>query len=450
MPKRYDFTIPTLGKAKIKSPILLSKICGDTIANYVRDEEEILYHVTVDQHSRGQNHEDFGTVQKAGPRERIYFHPNHVRAGIMTCGGLCPGLNDVIRSLVRTLWYRYGVRRITGIRFGYNGLLGVVDDSLMDLNPTVVDDIHRIGGSLLGNSRGGGDRTEEIVDGIERLNMNMIFIIGGDGTQKGALTIAEEIERRGLKISVVGIPKTIDNDLSFIERSFGFETAVVRATEAVFAAHQEAHSAVNGVGLVKLMGRDSGFIAAHTAIASQDVNYVLIPEVLFDLDGENGLFAHLKTRLERRNHVVIVVAEGAGQNHLPAQVETDASGNKKAGDIGLYIKQSIIEHFTEINMPVNLKYIDPGYIIRSSAAIPTDSLYCSRLGMNAVHAAMAGKTKILISLLNNYFVHVPIELAVQTRNYVDPEGSLWRDVIDATGMPIQMTNPAQNGKNGRD
>jgi 6-phosphofructokinase 1 len=355
----------------------------------------------------------------------------------MTCGGLCPGLNDVIRSVVRNLWYRYGVRRITGIRFGYNGLLGNVEDSIIELNPTVVDDIHRIGGSMLGSSRGGGDRTEDLVDALERLNINMLFPIGGDGTQKGALAIANEIERRGLKIAVVGVPKTIDNDLSFIEKSFGFETAVVRATEAVYAAHQEAHSAINGVGLVKLMGRDSGFIAAHTAIASHDVNYVLIPEVPFELEGKGGLFEHLKARLERRKHAVIVVAEGAGQEHLAAENGTDASGNRKLGDIGLYLKQKIVDHFKSIGFPVNLKYIDPSYIIRSSTAIPTDSLYCSRLGTNAVHAAMAGKTKILISLLNNHFVHVPIATATKTRNYVDPEGSLWRDVIDATGMPIQ-------------
>lgn len=438
---KYDFTIPTLGPGKVKSPILLSKVFGDTIANYVSDDEKILYHIQVDEHDPGCSYEDYGIIQKAGPREKIYFNPDHVRAGIITCGGLCPGLNDVIRSAVRTLWYRYGVRRITGIKFGYNGLLGAVDDSLMDLNPDVVDDIHRIGGSILGSSRGGGDRTDEIVDAIERLNLNMLFTIGGDGTQKGALAIAEEIERRKLKIAVVGIPKTIDNDLSFIERSFGFETAVVRATESVFAAHQEAHSAINGVGLVKLMGRDSGFIAAHTAMASHDVNFVLIPEVPFDLEGPDGLFEQLKKRLERRNHAVIVVAEGAGQEHLDADARTDASGNKILGDIGLFLKKRIVEHFQSIGYPVNLKYIDPSYIIRSSVAIPTDSLYCSRLGTNAVHAAMAGKTKTLISLLNNHYVHVPIELATRTRNYVDPEGSLWRDVIDSTSMPIQMTNP---------
>jgi 6-phosphofructokinase 1 len=313
----------------------------------------------------------------------------------------------------------------------------------MELDPDVVDDIHRIGGSVLGSSRGGGERTSDIVDAIERLNLSQVYIIGGDGTQKGALKIAEEIQARGLKISVIGIPKTIDNDLSFIEKSFGFETAVVRATEAIYAAHQEAHSAINGVGLVKVMGRESGFIAAHTAIASHDVNFVLIPEVPFELEGPNGFFEHLRKRLEARNHAVVLISEGAGQQlmaHAEQNLGTDASGNKRLGDIGIFLKEKISAYFKEIGMPMNLKYIDPSYIIRSSEAIPTDSMYCSRLGSNAVHAAMAGKTKVLVSLVNNNFVHLPIEIAVRTRNTVDPESSLWRDVIDATGMPVKMTS----------
>jgi len=313
----------------------------------------------------------------------------------------------------------------------------------MELNPDVVDDIHRIGGSVLGSSRGGGERTGDIVDSIERLNLNQLYIIGGDGTQKGALKIANEIQERGLKIAVIGVPKTIDNDLSFIEKSFGFETAVVKATEAVYAAHQEAHSAYNGIGLVKVMGRESGFIAAHTAIASHDVNYVLIPEVPFELKSPNGLFAHLERRLEKRQHAVILVSEGAGQDLMHADTTslgTDASGNKKLGDIGTFLRDRITAHFRSRKIPMSLKYIDPSYIIRSSTAIPSDSMYCSRLGSNAVHAGMAGKTKTLVSLVNNHFVHLPIEVAVQTRNTVDPESSLWRDVIDATGMPMKMTN----------
>jgi 6-phosphofructokinase 1 len=379
-------------------------------------------------------------LEKAGPRQRIYFSPGHVHAAIVTCGGLCPGLNDVIRAITRCLWYRYGVRRISGVRYGYQGLLPDNNIPTMELSPDIVDDIHKIGGTVLGSSRGGGDQTEEIVDTVERMNVNMLFAIGGDGTQKGALAIAEEIGRRGLKISVVGVPKTIDNDLAYIQRSFGFETAVAEATTAVASAHTEAHSAINGIGLVKLMGRDSGFIAANTAVASHEANFVLIPEVPFELDGPNGLLAHLEKRLDRRGHAVVIVAEGAGQQLFPVSEVTDASGNRILGDIGIHLKKRITEYFKTAGIGVSLKYIDPSYIIRSAVAAPTDSLYCARLGNNAAHAAMSGKTQTVISLVNNVFVHVPIKMVVSTRNYVDPESSLWRDVIEATHQPLRMTN----------
>jgi len=446
MATTYDFTVESLGEAKISSPITYSTVEGDAIANYVRDDEHILYDIRVraDQPSETPAADAASPthlLQMAGPRQRIYFSPSHVHAAIVTCGGLCPGLNDVIRAITRCLWYRYGVQRITGVRFGYQGFLPENNIPTMELDPNVVDDIHKIGGTVLGSSRGGGDRIETIVDTLERMNANMLFAIGGDGTQKGALAIAEEIGRRGLKISVIGVPKTIDNDLAFIQRSFGFETAVGEAVQTVFSAHTEAHAAINGIGLVKLMGRDSGFIAAHTAVASHEANFVLVPEVPFELDGPNGLFEHLRRRLERRGHAVVIVAEGAGQEHFPESEVTDASGNRKLGDIGVYLKERIAAHFKQIGMGVNLKYIDPSYIIRSAVAAPTDALYCARLGNNAAHAAMAGKTKIVISQVNNIFVHVPIRMVVSTRNKIDPESSLWRDVIEATHQPLQMTNP---------
>jgi 6-phosphofructokinase 1 len=301
--------------------------------------------------------------------------------------------------------------------------------------------VHKVGGTFLGSSRGGGDRTSDIVDSIERLNLNALFTIGGDGTQKGALEIAEEIERRSLKIATVGIPKTIDNDLLFVDKTFGFETAVARAAEAVSAAHVEAHSAMNGVGLVKLMGRESGFIAVHTVLAVHDANFVLIPEVPFEIDGPNGFLRHLEDRVARRSHAVVVVAEGAGQEFLEAEGGTDASGNAKLADIGVYLRDRITAHFKKKGIDATVKYIDPSYMVRSSPAIPTDSVYCERLGNNAAHAAMAGKTKVLIGMVNREFVHIPIKAAVTRRNHVDPEGSLWRDAVDATQQPITMVNP---------
>lgn len=442
MKSQYDFTVSVLGGQKISSPIALSTVQGDLIANYVSEEEYILYDIEMDPNRTSFSVEKKDLLQVAGPREKIYFNPGHVHAGIVTCGGLCPGLNDVIRAIVRCLWHSYGVRRISGIQYGFRGLLPEYKIPTIDLDIDYVDDIHKIGGTVLGSSRGGGERTEDLVDSIERMNLNILFAVGGDGTQKAALKIADEIERRGLKIAVVGVPKTIDNDLSFIQKSFGFETAVTQAAQSVFSAHTEAHASINGIGLVKLMGRESGFIAAYTALAAHEANFVLIPEVPFDLEGPNGLYAHLKTRLKKRHHAVIIVAEGAGQDLLEKHGGTDASGNKVLGDIGRFLRDEISRHFAEKKMEVNLKYIDPSYIIRSAPAEPTDSAYCSRLGSNAVHAAMAGKTKILISQVNNTFVHLPIRLAVSERSYVDPESSLWRDVLEETKQPVLMKNPA--------
>lgn len=438
----FDFTVDELGPCKVLSPIHLSKEKEDFRANYVSDTEFVRYNIDVDEET--ELNEAGGCskniIQKAGPREYIYFNPKHVNAGICTCGGLCPGINDVVRAIVRCLYNRYGVRRIRGVRFGFKGFFPEYGFDTIDLNPDLVDDIHKTGGSFLGTSRGGGDRVTDIVDAIEALNMNMLFIVGGDGTQRGALEVAEEVEKRGLKVSIVGVPKTVDNDLIFIQKSFGFDTAVQKATEAVAAAHMEARSHINGIGLIKLMGRESGFIATATALASHEANYCLIPEVPFDLEGDKGFLAVLEDRIKRRHHAVIIVAEGAGQEHLQATNEKDASGNKKLGDIGVYLRDLINKYFKEKGIHINLKYIDPSYQIRSAPAAPTDSIYCERLGNNAVHAAMAGKTKMVIGLVHDKFVHLPTRLVTARRNTVNPEGSLWRDAVDSTGQPVLMVN----------
>jgi 6-phosphofructokinase 1 len=311
---------------------------------------------------------------------------------------------------------------------------------IKQLDPDAVDDIHKLGGTYLGSARGGGREVVQIVDAMEKLNLNMLFTIGGDGTQRGTMDIAEEIDKRRLKIAMIGIPKTVDNDFAIIDRSFGFNTAVSKAVEVVTAAHMEASSAINGIGLVKVMGRDSGFIAAHTALASHEVNFVLIPEVPFNLEGYNGFLSHLEKRLEKRKHAVIIVAEGAMQDLLLKEKKTDAGGNIKMADVGTYLRDRIITHFDEKKIEINLKYIDPSYAIRSAPANPDDSIYCERLGNAAAHAAMAGKTKLIIGLVNNEFVHLPIRTVISHRSKVDPESSLWRDTIDATHQPAMMVN----------
>ena len=417
---QYDFTIETLGPAKLSSPIRMSKRGGDGLADYVRDTDRILFSIEAEE-SEGKSqllHPD--TLEIAGPREKIYFNPAHVHAAICTCGGLCPGLNNVIRSVVRCFWYRYGVRRISGIQYGYLGLLENSPWPVIPLDPDVVDDILEKGGTILGSARGGGKQVEEIVDSLERMNINILIAIGGDGTLRGAQDIGEEIKRRGLKIAVVGVPKTIDNDLSFIDASFGFDTAVAQVVPVIRGAHAEATGAINGIGLVKVMGRESGFIAANASLAQSDVNFCLIPESPFDLEGPNGLLENVKRRLLERGHAVILIAEGAGQEFLPKTNETDASGNLKFHDIGIFLKDEMKKC--------------------SAPADSYDSIYCARIGAHAVHAAMAGKTQCIASRVNNQFVYVPIKVAVSKRSHVDIEGSLWRDVLENTRQPFSMKN----------
>ena len=439
MAETFDFTIEELGKRNIKSPIVMSKTAGDHIANYVTDDQFVRLQTEVKLGAQ-QSLKRSQVLECAGPREMIYFTPAHVHAGIVSCGGLCPGINDVIRAIVRCLWYRYGVQRISGIRYGYKGFLPESQYGVKELNPGSVDDIHKLGGTYLGSARGGGREVSKIVDALEKLNLNILFTIGGDGTQRGSLDIAEEVSKRQLKIALVGIPKTVDNDFFLVDRSFGFDTAVEKATGVVASAHMEASSAINGIGLVKLMGRESGYIAACTALASHDVNFVLIPEVPFNLEGYNGFLHHLEERLKRSNHAVVVVAEGAMQEQLLTEHKTDAGGNLKMADVGTYLRDRIVKYFEEKKMEINLKYIDPSYVIRSSPANPGDSVYCERLGNAAVHAAMAGKTKLIIGLVNNEFVHLPIKAAIAHRSHVDPEGNLWRDTLDATHQPALMVN----------
>jgi 6-phosphofructokinase 1 len=447
--EKLDFTIPVLGKPTLQlSSMSHEKDIWRT--NCVDDDQYVIHDISVSGSSSTRNNNQHDLIEKAGPRENIYFDPSRVRAGIVTCGGLCPGLNDVIRAIVMTLWYRYGTKQISGFMYGYRGLLSKFNLPIMELNPEVVSKIHNLGGTIIGASRGYGDCVEEIVDSLERLKVNMLFIIGGDGTQKGALDIVEEAKKRNLIISIIGIPKTIDNDLNFVDKSFGFETAVSRAVDAVSCAHVEAHDGINGIGIVKVMGRESGFIAANTALAINDVNYVLIPEVRFKLGGENGLFANLERRLKTLNHAVILVAEGAGQEYMKDSKDSDESGNVKLNDIGIFLKEQIGEYFKMKKIDINLKYIDPSYMIRSAPANSNDSIYCTKLGTYSVHAAMAGKTGMIVSFINSHFVHVPIRLTVSGRKRIDPHQELWRDVIEATGQPLLMqerrSKPRTNDK----
>ncbi|MBR4675586.1 MAG: ATP-dependent 6-phosphofructokinase [Victivallales bacterium] len=365
----------------------------------------------------------------AGPRRQLYHDASWTRAAIVTCGGICPGLNDVIKALVNTLYYTYGVDNIFGIQYGYSGLIPSYGLKPVILTPDVVDDIHTTGGTILGSSRGAQDEVE-MVKTLERLNINILFTIGGDGTQRGAHAIAQEIQKRKLPISVVGIPKTIDNDLNFMEKTFGFETAVQTASPIISCAHNEAKGCYNGIGLIKLMGRDSGFIAAYASLANSLVNFCLIPEVPFTLMGEKGFLPALEKRLSQKHHAVIVVAEGAGQQLFQeSEAVLDKSGNKLHNDIGVFLKDSIVKYFKFKNIECGVKYFDPSYNIRSTPANGMDSIFCLHLAQHAVHAAMAGMTDIVVGNWQGYFTYVPIALATMYRRKIDPRGQLWQSVL---------------------
>lgn len=434
-----QFKVPMLGKCSIDSPLNLSKAMGDGIFNYIQDDERIVMKSDVRYYkSCTEKNIEPVSFEKAGPKELIYFDPAKTKVAIVTCGGLCPGLNNVIRGLVMQLFDRYGVKRVVGIKYGYEGFIPKYKHDIIDLTPETLEDIHMHGGTILGSSRGPQD-IGQIVDAMERMNINILFAIGGDGTLRGANAITEEINKRGLKIAVAGIPKTIDNDINLIEKSFGFETAFTIATSILRGAHNEAKGAYNGISLVKLMGRDSGFIAANAALAVQEVNFVIVPEIKFELNGAKGFLQILKERLEKKHHALIVVAEGAGQNLFDDKTtKKDASGNVKHKDIGIYLRDIIKEEFKKQNFPFNMKYIDPSYIIRSAPANANDSLFCNVLAQNAVHAVMAGRTGFVVGYWNTHFTVLPIPMAVAESKRISTEGELWSNVIETTGQPKRM------------
>jgi 6-phosphofructokinase 1 len=425
-----DLIIERLGPATVDHPLRRGQ------CHFVDDSEKVLVYTNSEcLQACEQAGKEPPTFERAGPRSKIFFAPEDLNCGIITCGGLCPGLNDVIRTITLSLTWQYGVKNIFGFRYGYLGLSSKAPQEPLLMTPELVDEIHLKGGDILSSSRGPQDPSE-MVDNLQKRQVSLLFVIGGDGTLRGAADLCAVIKNRGLQIAVIGVPKTIDNDILGIERSFGFSTAVEASRAPIWAAHAEAKGAWNGVALVKLMGRDSGFIAAHATLANSDVNFCFIPEVPLVLEGENGFLSSLEKRLDKRNHAVIVVAEGAGQNLAEnnGSQKTDASGNIALQDIGLLLKKQIERHFKDRNKPISLKYIDPSYMIRSLTADSNDAAFCLMLGQNAIHAGMSGRTNMVIGYWNQYFTHVPISLAIFKRKKVDPDADLWQTVLATTGQ----------------
>ncbi len=424
-----DFLVEKLGDAKITSPLHSIDFVDDSAKIIYENDPEILA-ATVN------SKQELPAFVQAGPRKKMFHDPAWSKAAILTAGGLCPGLNVVIKFLARTLGKQYGVRTVYGIRYGYKGLVPDYKLEPLMLNDEIVDDIHEMGGSILSSARGRQDENT-MVDTLERMGINMLFCIGGDGTLRCAHDIATVIKKRKLSISVIGIPKTIDNDISFVDKSFGFETAVYSTSLFVTAAHNEAEGAYNGIGLIKVMGRDSGFIAAYATLANSHVNYCLVPEKPFRLYGvgQDALLPNLEERLKEKKHTVIMVAEGAGQDLFEKHAAgTDASGNKLHDDIGLLLKAKIQEYFKGKDIEINLKYFDPSYTIRSVPARGTDAVFCTMLAQNAVHAAMAGYTDAVVGHWHDAFTLVPIPLATRQRKKIDLKSQLWSSVMSTVRM----------------
>ncbi|HME78077.1 MAG TPA: ATP-dependent 6-phosphofructokinase [Mycobacterium sp.] len=429
-PTTPDFSTDSMGECTVVSPL--------RTAHFMDTSKRLLFRADIDElRAQVQAGVDPAAFELAGPREQIYFNPGELRCGIVTCGGLCPGLNDVIRSIVFCLQEKYGVTSICGFRFGYAGLAEPDALKPIELTTRRVGQINEVGGTVLGSSRG-PQPVDEMVDALERLGIQLLFTVGGDGTLRGAHSIVEEIRRRKLDVAVVGVPKTIDNDISYIDMSFGFDTAVEAARQATRAAFVEASCHRYGIGLVKLMGRDAGFIASFATLADTQVGLCLIPEIEFNVD---GVIRAASQRIQRDGYAVIVVAEGAGQNLLGETAEFDASGNRRHSDIGVYLKDVIPEVFRARGTSVSLKYIDPSYMIRSLPANARDANFCLRLGHAAVHAGMAGKTDTVIGSWRRRLTHVPIPMAVASRKQVDTNGYLWQTVLSVTGQPDDLVSP---------
>jgi 6-phosphofructokinase 1 len=440
-----DLRVRTLGECRYPSPFSVRLADKQTTPHYVHEDDRVMLDDTISViAAKNLPLAAFPSFETAGPRRKIYFEPSRTTVGIVTCGGLCPGLNNVISGVVQELTVHYHVKRILGFRNGLRGLTADHRNDTMELTGSPFRDITRTGGTILGSSRGDQD-ADEMVDTLVAREIDVLFVVGGDGSIRAAMRLVSVITERGLDIAVVAIPKTIDNDLPYTDQSFGFQSAFERATDFIDSVAIEAAAHENGVGIVKLMGRHSGFIACYAALANNGADMVLIPEVDFTLEGSEGLLARVEQHVRDRGYMVIVVAEGAGQDLLEANGEmdqsgaTDASGNPKLGDIGQFLKERIGDHLSGVGLSPTLRYIDPSYSIRSVTANAYDAVYCLRLAHAAVHAAMAGRTETVVVRWRRRFVHIPMPLITSHRNRVDPDGDLWMSVLEATNQPETLT-----------
>jgi len=373
---------------------------------------------------------------RAGPRSSLFFRPSHVNAGIVTCGGLCPGLNSVIRDVTKSCFELYGVQSVIGFHGGFSGIFSMPFERLT-LEST--QGIQNLGGTILSSARGGFD-ADRILNKLEDLRISQLFIVGGDGSMRGARELVVAITKRPWPVAIIGIPKTIDNDIGLIDHSFGFQTAVEETLRAVRAAKVEAACSINGVGVVQCMGRHAGYIAAQVTLASAEVDLCIIPEVPIAIDGSLDVLEHVIRVVEKKGHAVVVVAEGAGENLLGKSEEFDASGNRRLRPIGPWIKEAIAERLTMRGLGRQVRLIDPSYMVRSVAAYSVDSILCTLLSLAAVHAAMDGYTGVCVALVNGRSVMVPLDLIVEASpRKVDVCSRTYERIVSLTSQPFDFT-----------
>lgn len=431
MIRQEDLAVACLGDSRFTSPLDFASPAHPEESHFLSDEDRVLLNAKF---RVGNDYQQI-SFEEAGPRKKIFFEPGRTTAAIVTCGGLSPGLNNVVRSIFYEAAENYGVRRVLGIRNGYLGLNPESGLEPIEITREFVEPIDKLGGTVLGSSRGPQDPAR-MVDFLQSHGIDMLFCLGGDGTQRGAHALSEELRRRDAPIVVIGVPKTIDNDVPFVRLSFGFTTALEKAAEVIRGAHVEARDAVNGISLVKLMGRHAGFIAAGASVVSQEVDFTLVPEVAFPLEGNGGFLHALEQRMRQRGHAVVVVAEGAGQYLLEAASRRcDKSGNLMHQDIGIFLRKRIADHFAEREFPIAIKYMDPSYHIRSVPANVYDRYLCDQMARHAVHAAMAGKTDAIVGFEHDHYIHVPITAVTSRIKRMETTGDLWRAVLEATSQP---------------
>jgi 6-phosphofructokinase 1 len=334
-----------------------------------------------------------------------------VKLAVLTGGGDCPGLNAVIRAVVRR-GERHYHDEIVGSRDGWRGLID------RDLEPLTVEDLRGTlprGGTVLGTSRanpfqidGGVDR---VMATVESEGIDAVIAIGGEGT----LSCTLEFHRRGLP--VVGVPKTIDNDIGVTERTFGFDTAVTIATEAIDRLHTTAESH-NRIMVVEVMGRHVGHIATWAGIAG-GATRTLIPEEPFDID---EVCAALSRRHQTNRYAsIVVVAEGAkpvpGTMEIPEETR-DEYGHIRLGGIGNRVAEQI-EKRTGIETRVSVL----GHVQRGGSPTPLDRVLSTRYGFAATDAVHDGAFGSMVALQADQIVTVALEDAVRELKGVDP--ALW-------------------------